>query len=92
MRVDSHQHFWNYSAEEYDWIDDSMAIIRRDFLPPDLKIEFDKHRQRFSSRSSSLYTEETRWLLDFADNTIMLPALLAGLTSKLMILKNSQGV
>ena len=68
MRVDSHQHFWNYSAEEYDWIDDSMAIIRRDFLPPDLKIEFDKHQLNASVAVQARCTlEETRWLLDFAD-------------------------
>jgi len=34
--IDAHQHFWHYSAEEYDWIGDTMAAIRRDFLPQDL--------------------------------------------------------
>ncbi len=36
MLIDAHQHFWHYSAAEYDWIDDSMAALRRDFLPEDL--------------------------------------------------------
>ncbi len=36
MKIDAHQHFWNYSAEEYGWIDDAMRVIRRDFLPTDL--------------------------------------------------------
>ena len=36
MRVDAHQHFWRYSEEEYGWINDAMAGIRRDFLPADL--------------------------------------------------------
>ena len=68
MRVDSHQHFWNYSKEEYDWIDDSMAVIRRDFLPPDLKFEFDKKNLQVSVAVQARCTlEETRWLLDFAD-------------------------
>lgn len=35
--IDSHHHFWRYSPEEYDWIDDSLAALRRDFLPEDLK-------------------------------------------------------
>ena len=40
-RIDSHQHFWRYSVEEYGWIDDSMARLRRDFLPADLRGELD---------------------------------------------------
>jgi len=35
--LDSHQHFWRYSAEDYGWIDEPMARIRRDFLPEDLQ-------------------------------------------------------
>ena len=37
MRIDSHQHFWKYDSVRDNWIDDSMAIIRKDFLPKDLK-------------------------------------------------------
>lgn len=37
MRLDAHQHFWNYSAEQYAWIDDAMAPLKRNFLPADLK-------------------------------------------------------
>ena len=36
MRIDSHQHFWRYSAAEYPWMDDRMQRIQRDFLPDDL--------------------------------------------------------
>src|SRR5260370_1766292 len=39
MHIDAHQHFWMYDQREYDWIDDSMAALRRDFLPPALKPE-----------------------------------------------------
>ena len=35
-RIDSHQHFWRYEPREFAWIDERMAAIRRDFLPPDL--------------------------------------------------------
>lgn len=37
MRLDAHQHFWQYSAEQYEWIDDAMQPLRRDFLPAELK-------------------------------------------------------
>ena len=36
MHIDAHQHFWIYNPSEYDWIDDSMAVLRRNFLPEDL--------------------------------------------------------
>ena len=35
--IDAHQHFWKYNAEEFDWINDDMKVIRKDFLPADLK-------------------------------------------------------
>lgn len=37
MRIDSHQHFWKYDAIKNAWIDESMKVIRKDFLPKDLK-------------------------------------------------------
>ncbi|MEN3323111.1 amidohydrolase family protein [Mariniflexile soesokkakense] len=37
MIIDSHQHFWQYNSEKHAWIDDEMAVIRKDFMPSDLK-------------------------------------------------------
>jgi L-fuconolactonase len=34
--IDSHQHFWHYAPVKHSWIDDEMAVIRKDFLPADL--------------------------------------------------------
>ena len=36
LRIDAHQHFWNYSQSSYSWIDEDMERIRKDFLPADL--------------------------------------------------------
>jgi L-fuconolactonase len=36
MRIDSHQHFWQYNQSDYVWMSDQHAIIQRDFLPDDL--------------------------------------------------------
>ena len=33
LRIDSHQHFWKFDPIRDDWIDDTMKIIQRDFLP-----------------------------------------------------------
>ena len=43
MIIDSHQHFWNYDPIKDAWIDASMKVIRRDFLPKDLKPLLDKN-------------------------------------------------
>ncbi len=37
MRIDAHQHFWNFNPGRDCWITDEMQVIRRDFLPDDLK-------------------------------------------------------
>jgi L-fuconolactonase len=37
MRIDAHQHFWKYSAAEYGWMGDSMAVLKRDHLPGELE-------------------------------------------------------
>jgi L-fuconolactonase len=37
-RIDSHNHFWRYRADEYAWIGDDMHVIRRDFSPSDLLV------------------------------------------------------
>jgi len=40
MVIDAHQHFWNYEPVKHEWIDDDMSVIRRDFLPSDLKLVY----------------------------------------------------
>lgn len=35
--IDAHQHFWQYDSQRHDWINEAMSVIRRDFLPSDLK-------------------------------------------------------
>jgi L-fuconolactonase len=68
MRVDCHQHFWRYDPAEYGWIDDSMAALRRDFLPPDAKREMAVANVDCSVAVQARQTlEETRWLLALAD-------------------------
>ena len=68
MRIDSHHHLWKYNSTEYEWIDESMAAIRRDFVPPDLKRELDAVGIDGAVAVQSRQTlEETHWLLDLAE-------------------------
>lgn len=66
-RIDSHQHFWRYSAAEYGWIDEPMAALRRDFLPADLKPRLDAAGLDGCIAVQAPQTlAETRFLLDLA--------------------------
>lgn len=69
-RIDAHHHLWRYSREEYGWIDDSMTMLRRDFLPDDLRVEMRSASVDGAVTVQARQTlEETSWLLDIADET-----------------------
>jgi L-fuconolactonase len=70
MIIDTHHHLWKYNPDDYGWMDESMGVLKKDYLPPDLEDEIVKAgvsgtvvvqaRQRI---------EETSWLLDLAERT-----------------------
>jgi L-fuconolactonase len=67
--IDAHHHLWRYSAVEYDWIDDNMSALRRDFLPADLLAELAQAGVSAAVSVQARQTlEETRWLLNLAQN------------------------
>ena len=67
MRIDAHQHFWLYNPDEYSWINESMAKLRRDFLPRDLKPELERAGFPGCVAVQARQTlEETHWLLKLA--------------------------
>jgi len=67
MIIDSHHHFWKFDPEEYDWIDDSMKIIRNDFLPANLKPTIqDAGVDGVISVQARQSVEETEWLIAMA--------------------------
>jgi len=69
MHIDAHQHFWRYERREYGWIDDSMAALRRHFLPADLKPELERSGFQGCVAVQARQTlEETRWLLELAEH------------------------
>jgi L-fuconolactonase len=67
-RIDAHHHLWRYTPEEYGWLDESMAALRRDFLPKDLVREIAAAGIDGTVAVQARQTmEETRWLLKMAD-------------------------
>jgi L-fuconolactonase len=67
LNIDAHMHFWRYSRQEYDWIDDGMSVLRRDFLPPDAAAAMrDAGMDACVAVQARQTLEETRFLLDLA--------------------------
>jgi L-fuconolactonase len=67
MRIDTHQHYWHYNPVEYAWIDDTMAVIRRDFLPDDARREMEAVGFDAAIAVQVRQTlDETRWSLSLA--------------------------
>jgi L-fuconolactonase len=70
MHIDAHQHFWIYNTKEYEWLDESMAALRRDFWPLDLEEELTRVNFQGSVAVQTRQSlEETRWLLELADKS-----------------------
>ena len=67
-RIDAHQHFWHYSAEEFGWIGEDMALLRRDRLPVDFVPRLVSANIDGSVAVQARQSlQETRWLLELAD-------------------------
>lgn len=67
MKIDSHQHFWQYDPVRDSWIDESMTKLRRDFLPEHLHDEIRKNGFTGTvAVQAAENDDETRWLLALA--------------------------
>jgi len=68
MRIDCHQHFWNYDPIRDSWIDNTMQVIRKDFLPINLKPILDQNGIDGCIAVQADQSElETEFLLDLAN-------------------------
>jgi len=68
MKIDTHQHFWNYNVTQYPWMGESMGSLRQDYLPahlaPLLKAVSIDGTVSVQARQM---VEESDWLLELAD-------------------------
>jgi len=69
MRIDSHQHFWNYNPEEYPWITPEWPI-RRSYLPEEAAVELNSCQIEGCVAVQARQTlAESEWLLALADRS-----------------------
>jgi len=67
MKIDSHQHFWKYDAEQYGWMGRDMDILKKDYLPDDLfSIIQNTGVEGTVAVQARQNLEETNWLLELA--------------------------
>jgi L-fuconolactonase len=68
MRLDSHQHFWRYDAQQYPWIAPGSPL-QRDWLPPDLAPLLAAEKLDGCIAVQARQTiEESHWLLELAEH------------------------
>ena len=68
MRLDAHQHFWNYREAEYPWIAPGSPL-QRDWLPGDLApLLAAAGLDGCIAVQAQQSLEESRWLLELADS------------------------
>ena len=69
MIIDSHQHFWNYNPKRDTWIDESMQVLKKNFLPRNLKpILINNGIDGCISVQADQSYQETEFLLKCASN------------------------
>lgn len=67
-KLDAHQHFWEYTSQEYGWIGPEMQILQKDHLPGDLAPLLASTGIGGTIAVQARQTlEETQWLLELAD-------------------------
>lgn len=68
MKIDAHQHFWQFEPVRDAWIDDSMQVLQRDYLPSQLQPLLEAHGfGGCVAVQASQSEEETVFLLGLAE-------------------------
>lgn len=68
MKLDAHQHFWGYDAQQYPWIPKGSPL-ERNWLPPDLApLLATAGLDGCIAVQARQSLEESRWLLDLAEH------------------------
>ena len=68
LRIDAHQHFWTYAADEYPWIGPGMERLAADHGLADLEAAAEPEGISGSVAVQARQSlAESRWLLELAD-------------------------
>ncbi len=69
-KIDAHQHYWEVSRGDYDWMSPDDPVLARRYLPVDLAPSLEKHGiARSVVVQAAATVEETEYMLGIADAT-----------------------
>jgi L-fuconolactonase len=67
IKIDAHQHFWRYNARDYGWIGPHMEVLKRDYMPGELRpLQRQVGIEGTVAVQARQTVGETRWLLELA--------------------------
>jgi L-fuconolactonase len=67
MIIDAHHHLWKFNESDYAWMDESMSLLKQDYLPQDLANQLEASNVTGTVVVQARQTlEETAWLLELA--------------------------
>ncbi len=67
-KIDAHQHYWEVSRGDYDWMSPDDPILARRYVPADLAPSLEKHGiARTVLVQAAATVEETEYMLGLAD-------------------------
>jgi L-fuconolactonase len=67
LTIDAHHHLWKYNSDDYVWMNDSMTVLRRDFLVRELeRVMRESHIEGTVAVQARQTIAETEWLLELA--------------------------
>jgi L-fuconolactonase len=73
LRIDAHQHFWNFDPDRHQWITDEMSILKKDFLPDHLAPIFNENKIDGCVAVQVDQSEvETKYLLELAKQNLFI--------------------
>jgi L-fuconolactonase len=68
LKIDAHQHFWQYDPVRDNWITNEMSVIKRDFMPADLQPVLERNDIDGTVLVQTCHTEDdTRFMLKLAE-------------------------
>jgi L-fuconolactonase len=69
MKIDTHQHYWRYRAQEFPWISEAMPLLQRDCLPADGEVAMGAAGiDAVVAVQARTLVDETDFLLQLADH------------------------
>ena len=83
MKIDAHQHFWKYHAKTHAWINESMEVIQKDFLPEQLGPLLEENCiDGCIAVQADQSLEETKFLIELAEQNTWIKAVIGWIDLK----------